>query len=144
LDTNSNNINGLTQIEWYRSHLFTEDRFQIFGRLGCEYLCDVYSRVEEQHLQYIRSERINQAKHSQAADDKQGDVHFELPASFVQSRAWASEKTADALALAHRWGKPSLFMTMTMNVRWPEIQSRLQPGQTAYDIPIIVIRVFHL
>jgi len=144
LDTNSNNINGLTQIEWYHSRLFTEDQFQIFGWLGCKYLCDVYSQVEEQCLQYIRSERINQAKHSQAADDKQGDVHFELPASFVQSRAWASEKTADVLTLARHWRKPSLFMTMTTNVHWPEIQSRLQPGQTAYDIPIIVIRVLCL
>ena len=33
-------------------------------------------------------------------------------------------------------------MTLTFNPDWPEIRSRLLPGQTAYDIPIVVTRVF--
>jgi hypothetical protein len=43
----------LTQIQWYRARLLTERRFQQLARLTCEYLVDMYSRVEEEPLQYI-------------------------------------------------------------------------------------------
>jgi hypothetical protein len=53
-----------------------------------------------------------------------------------------SIETADALALAWEFGPPTFFITMTCNSDWPEIVTRLRPGETAYDIPIIVARVF--
>jgi hypothetical protein len=31
---------------------------------------------------------------------------------------------------------------MTCNRDWPEIVCRLLPGQTAYDVPVVVARVF--
>src|SRR5207248_5257788 len=65
-----------------------------------------------------------------------------LASSFVGSRAWASEHVADSLALCREFGKPSLFITVTKNPNWPEITSRLGPGQTASDIPVIGARVF--
>ena len=68
---------------------------------------------------------------------------FLLPASFVHSKLWASNQVADALALCRKFGKPSLFLTMTTNPNWPEIVSELRPGQTASDIPVVVCRVFH-
>ncbi|KZT50085.1 hypothetical protein CALCODRAFT_538261, partial [Calocera cornea HHB12733] len=69
---------------------------------------------------------------------------IELPASFTGSRRWASEQTADSLALARLDGKASLFATMTCNPNWPEIVEKLRPGQNASDIPMIVARVFKL
>lgn len=42
-----------SQIRWYRARLTTEDRFLQLGRLSGEYLVDMYSRVEEERLNYI-------------------------------------------------------------------------------------------
>jgi hypothetical protein len=48
-----NNTLALTQRVWYRSRLLTNNCFLIFGRLTCEYVCDMYSRVEEEQLNFI-------------------------------------------------------------------------------------------
>ena len=136
----------LTQREWYRSRLLSDSRFHLFGRLTCEYLCDMYSRIEEERLNFIRiskktiSQTAALANVNEEDDDEQANVT--LPASFMGSRKWASEQTADSLALARTYGPPSFFITMTCNPEWPEIKSRLLPGQDACDIPDVVARVF--
>ena len=48
----------------------------------------------------------------------------------------------DAMALVQTYGKPDIFLTMTCNPNWQEIQDALLPGQTAQDRPDIVARVF--
>lgn len=48
------------------------------------------------------------------------------------------------MARVRKYGKPDLFITMTCNPKWPEIQEALLPGQTANDRPDIVDRVFRL
>jgi Helitron helicase-like domain at N-terminus len=48
----------------------------------------------------------------------------------------------DALATVAQCGAPSFFTTLTCNPKWREIQERLHIGQTAYDRPDIVVRVF--
>ena len=130
-----------TQREWYKNQLLTDDRFLMFGRLTSEYLCDMYSRIEEEHLLFIRRGRLHQA-HEIDPDLDDDSIDIKLPVSFLGSKEWSSSETADALALAREFGPPSLFITMTCNRDWPEIVSRLRPGQTAYDVPIIVARVF--
>lgn len=48
----------------------------------------------------------------------------------------------DSLALARFHRKIDLFITMTCNPAWPEIQRELDIGQTAADRPDLVARVF--
>ena len=48
----------------------------------------------------------------------------------------------DALATVSQYGAPTFFTTLTCNPKWREIQERLHVGQTAYDRPDIVVRVF--
>ncbi|KAF5855814.1 hypothetical protein ETB97_008418 [Aspergillus alliaceus] len=55
------NIDGLRHIQWYRHLFLTEPRFQILGRLACEYVVDMFSRTEEQRLQYLQQGRRTQA-----------------------------------------------------------------------------------
>jgi hypothetical protein len=131
----------ITQREWYKNRLLTDDRFLLFGRLTSEYLCDMYSRVEEERLQFIHKGRLHEARENDA-EMEDHDIDIRLPVSFLGSKEWSSSETADALALAREYGPPSLFVTMTCNREWPEIVSQLRPGQTAYDIPIVVVRVF--
>lgn len=50
----------------------------------------------------------------------------------------------DCMALVKKFGKPDLFVTMTTNPKWDEIQKALYPGQTAQDRPDIVARVFKI
>jgi hypothetical protein len=134
-------LSKFTQREWYKHRLLTDDRFLLFGRLTSEYLCDMYSRIEEERLQFIRKGRLHEAREGDPDIDDE-DIDIRLPVSFLGSKEWSSSETADALALAREYGPPSMFITMTCNPEWPEIVSRLRPTQTAYDIPIIVIRVF--
>lgn len=140
-----------TQRQWYRFRLLTEPRFAAFGSLMCEYLVDMYCRIEDETLQYIRHGRRLQVVGLQPQAHDQGqqsdqtlDTTFatSLPVSFLGSRAWASDKVADALALCRAKGKPTLFITMTTNPMWPEIQVVLKPGQHVADVPLVVCRAF--
>ena len=87
---------SISQIRWYRGLLTTENRFLQFGRLTGEYLVDMYSRVEDERLSYIRralQQQMNQIEEFQHLDSyslNQPD-HLEsfsnrgivLPASFL-------------------------------------------------------------
>lgn len=48
----------------------------------------------------------------------------------------------DAMARVASFGKPDVFITITCNANWPEVQSSLQSGQTAANRPDIIARVF--
>lgn len=50
----------------------------------------------------------------------------------------------DAMALARYYRKIDLFVTITANPQWIEIQRELLPRQTSYDHPDLVVRVFHM
>lgn len=51
-----------------------------------------------------------------------------------------------SLAICRTIGHSSLFLTMTCNTQWPEINSMLElfPGVGVADAPNIVLRVFKL
>lgn len=71
---------------------------------------------------------------------------FILPATFTGSRRYLNQNFLDSLAICQAIGHPDLFITMTCNSKWPEIQSMLDktPGLKAEDAPEIVARVFKL
>ena len=135
----------LTQREWYKNLLLTEDWFLLFSRLTSEYICDMYSRIEEEHLCFIHKGRLHHAHKIQDdpyLKDSDDIIDICLPVSFLRSREWCSSEAADALALAHEFGWASLFITMTCNSEWPEILNHLWPGQTVYDVPVVIARAF--
>ena len=49
----------------------------------------------------------------------------------------------DAMSLVQKSGKPDLFISMTCNSGWEEIQNELLPAQTAQDHPDLLARVFN-
>jgi Helitron helicase-like domain at N-terminus len=103
----------------------------------------MYSRIEEERLAYIQRSHVSRAQEIHA-DVDESSVDIELPASFLGSHKWASEQTADSLALACAFRKPSYFFMMTCNPEWPEITARLQPGQNASDVPVVVVQAFEI
>ncbi|PIA37121.1 hypothetical protein AQUCO_03100103v1, partial [Aquilegia coerulea] len=50
----------------------------------------------------------------------------------------------DSMAITRYYKHPDIFMTVTSNPKWPEIQIELKPGQAALDRPDLVARVFEL
>jgi hypothetical protein len=92
-----------------------------------------------QNLDFQANPRIISHDNNHVENQSRGIV---LPSSFLGSRAWATSEVADSLAICRSKGKPSFFITITTNPNWPEIVERLQPGQSASDISVIVCRVF--
>ena len=52
------------------------------------------------------------------------------------------QRILDAMSLVQKFGKPDLFIIMTCNPGWEEIQNELLPAQTAQDCPDLLARVF--
>lgn len=136
-----------TQIWHYRARLLREPRFSIFGWLTNEYVVDMFSRELDACLSYIRAnqERLRTQEQDAALmgrEDLQESENIYLPVSFLGSGRWSSNQIADSLTIAAAYGPPTFFVTFTCNGDWLEIRSRLRPGQTYTDIPVVVCRVF--
>ena len=76
------------------------------------------------------------------AEQRQKEIF--LPSSFHGSPRHRKKLSLNALSIVTKLGKPTLFITGTVNVNWPEIQSRLLKGQTAFDRADVVMQVFHM
>ena len=151
----------ISQIDYYRHLVLSQqergcrsNRFQLLGRLYNEWLLDMWSRTEDQRLDWIRHNQPKIVKRCDMIDVADVDGipegmrgralgHIFLPGSFPGSRRYQLRLLNDALAIVARRGKPSLFITFTCNPNWPEILAELEPGQTASDRPDVVCTVFH-
>ncbi len=87
----------------------------------------------------------NVVDHAENGDAEPGALgrRVVLPASFQGGGRFEVEKYQDCLGLTRTYGKPSLFITVTCNPKWPEITRALYEGQTSTDRPDVVWRVFH-
>jgi hypothetical protein len=154
--TTSTSGNELSQIDYY-TNLIMRDfvwipnlntyrpfRFGKFGPLFNEYLVDMYSRVEDERLDTIRSDGIQQRMASRVSVEKnigntdslQKIGRSVLGSSFVNSTRHQKKELANAYALCDYYGRASLFITITCNPKWEEITSMLDKGQHAGDATI--------
>ena len=65
-----------------------------------------------------------------------------LPDSVHGSQRHLSALAKNALVLVSEYGCLHVFLTLTCNPEWPEIQSQLINGQTAFDCPDVTVPVF--
>jgi hypothetical protein len=125
------------------------------GRLLQEYAVTQWAKVEQSHLNFIRTNQKNLRKaiFDQARDalhnqnnESMNNVgqRVILPATFVGSPRYMTQRYFDAMAVVAKFGKPDLFITFTCNPDWPEIQDNLAPGEKAYERPDLCSRVFHM
>ncbi|KAL7106310.1 hypothetical protein ACP275_07G104200 [Erythranthe tilingii] len=122
------------------------------GRLLQQYAVDMYIKLETTRLDYFRRNQTNlRAELYQGLIDsvsrgekRGGEVgkRIVLPASFIGGPRDMRRRYLDALALVQRFGKPDLFITMTCNPEWKEIQENLYAGQQAQDRLDLTSRVF--
>ena len=66
-----------------------------------------------------------------------------LPSTFIGSPRKMLQLYQDVMAIVRKYSKPDLFISMTCNPKWCEIEENLLPGQSASDRPDIVTRVFN-
>src|ERR1700723_1635085 len=161
---------GVTQRCYYSYRLHTRENepTAIFraGRLFQQYIVDAFASIEESELFWVRThqEDIRADLYQTVWDGLQNDPDLDmgqigtkiiLPASHLGSPRHMFQLFQDSMAICRYCRKPDLFVTMTANPNWPEVQEallKLDPDpdprvkrrkQTAADRPDIVARVFH-
>ena len=165
----TNSSDRITPREFFAFHMNVRNNGSDFlfqaGRLYQEWILTSWITCENQKLKYMRFNQNNLRadsyknlceavynKRQEQAQNAANSVYeqdmavgrFILPSTFIGSVRWYLSKFQDAMAIVRHYTKPTLFITMTTNPHWPEIQSCLAPGQTAMDRPDVVARVFKL
>ncbi|XP_009794570.2 uncharacterized protein [Nicotiana sylvestris] len=68
--------------------------------------------------------------------------HSFLPASFIGGPRDMRQRYMDAITLVQNFGKPDIFLTMTCNPSWPEIEEHLLVTDELQNRPDLISRVF--
>ena len=172
-DQDSRQASGKRRIatrEFYAFHLNVREGdngnyLHTAARLFQEWICIAWLVIEDQRLNYqeqnqkaLRAdsyinvrEAIEERVRVPREDGLYPDDHQRpaigrkiLASSHTGSPRWYNAKFQNGMAICRKYHKPDLFITMTCNPNWPEIQSELLQGQTPQDRPDIVARVFKL
>lgn len=164
LSLNQNRVKRLTLLKYTRHRIHRRQfNFNIVtkaGKLFQQYLVDMYVRIEKTRLDYIRfhqnelradlyqgladAHRLNLEQNYGPLDANRVGRFYVLPSSFVGGPRYMTELYQDAMAIVRKYGKPDLFITITCNPNWREIQENLEEGETSWDRPELVNRVFNL
>jgi hypothetical protein len=144
--------------EWDEYNKGVDESFnplRLGGKLYHQFLVDAYVKIEQDRLEYnIKHQKDMKVESYKALNDylvntgdkkgkKVGKV-FVLPSSFKGGPRYQKQAYQDAIAMVRSTDRPHLFITMTGNEKWPEIQRNLLPGNTANDEPDLIDRVFAL
>ncbi|KAL7152777.1 hypothetical protein ABFS83_04G121300 [Erythranthe nasuta] len=159
------NVAAATDVNFADHFLLLEDEAQMCdgdyscllhaGRLGQQYVIDMYIKVETSRLDYYRSEQVQKELRTESFQGIVDSLHIDgdigpsdigqrlvLPSSFIGGPRDMQKRYVNAMSLVQKFGKPNLFITMTCNPAWKEITDLLLPGQKADDQPDLVARVF--
>jgi hypothetical protein len=131
-------------------------------RLAQYWLLDFFSRICDQRLSIIGQMRdqimMGHPRQSRKTysvvddldeDERHGAGYIDeprkesyLPDGVHGSQCHLSALAKNALVLVSEYGCPHEFLMLTCNLEWPEIQSQLINGQTAFDRPDVTVPVF--
>ncbi|KAL4104808.1 hypothetical protein QTP88_020084 [Uroleucon formosanum] len=151
VSTNNKNLSAMNYYA-YRMMIRTHEENVILkcGRLFQQFAVDMYVKVETERLAFIR---FNQPKlrsedyiHLRDAIHSDGDVQnigrlTVLPSTYIGSPRHMHEYAQDAMTYVRNYGTPDLFITVTCNPKWTEIERELEPGQKPQDRHDIYITI---
>ncbi|XP_027108916.2 uncharacterized protein [Coffea arabica] len=138
----------------YKLQIRDNDRSMLLhtGRLLQQFAVDIYVKIETSRLEFhrkkqkeIRTEILKGVTDSISSGQTEGSKvgrRVYLPSSFIGGPRDMRRRYIDAMSLVQRYGKPDIFITMTCNRMWKEIQDNLKYGEEAQDRPDLVSRVF--
>ena len=145
----------VTALEFYSYRLMLRsglNHLHLSGRLFHQYIVDMYAKIEQQRLNYIKTnqQKIRVDLYSGLADAvAKGDTNATelgrniiLPSSYTNSPRQKFQLYQDAMTIVRKFGKPDLFITFTCNPLWDEITCILLLNQKATDHPDLIVRVF--
>ena len=148
-------VRNISIAEFYSFRIQVRPGFnQLLKSKRCfqQYLVDQGAKIENARMKWvldnqktIKAEKYNGLLDASSTGDlaKVGNKII-LPPTISGSPRFYVEKYQDAMAIVRKFGKPTIFITMTCNPEWPEIKKSLNPGETAFDRPDITTRVFKL
>ncbi|XP_070510417.1 uncharacterized protein [Cardiocondyla obscurior] len=122
---------------------------------GTQWLVDNYVKIEKDRIDFYKNYQkklrietyqglIDYMQNVTNNSNKRIGKMVVLPSSFIGSPRNMLQNYQDAMAIVTKYGKPDLFITMTCNPNWREIQENLLPGQQPSDRPDICARVFNI
>ena len=122
-----------------------------FGRLFHQYIVDQYAKIELARLNFMRynQDSIRADLYQNVKDANESDTGLSmgkriiLPSTYKDSPRNLQQLFQDAMAVIRAFGKPDLFITVTCNPKWPEIQNEMKNVKNADKLTIIA-RVFKL
>ena len=132
------------------------------GKLFQQFAVDAWASIEQSKLNWVRHHQkelradVYQGLRDAAMGDRNENFNLAehgqrliLPSTHIGSERNMLQLYQDSMAICHAFCKPDIFLTMTANPNWVEIQEALlkEPTiegqkQTAVDRPDIVARVF--
>ena len=129
-------------------HLF------LAGRLFQAYVCESWAVAEQKRLGQLAAiqDDLRVELYQGLADAIVANVDVNLndlgrrtilPSSFPGGTRYMQQLCQDALAINRYFGGGDLFITMTANAAWPEIQDELLYNQKPHERPDLITRVFH-
>ena len=77
--------------------------------------------------------RAKRAKMTPEEKDKARADNTKKERERIRAKRAKIQQYLDSMALFQFFGRPHLFITITANPEWAEIQENLMPGQTALD-----------
>lgn len=122
------------------------------GRLFQQYSVDEFIKIETQRLDFVSCNQdlfrtdplqglIDFHRHGDRDASKVGKQTF-LPVSFTGGPRDMCQRYMDAITLVQHFEKPDIFLTMTCNPSWPEIEEYLLSTDEAQNRPDLICRVF--
>ena len=100
-----------------------------FGKLFHQYVVDMYAKMEQQRLNFIRFNQrtlraavYNGFRDAIRLDDSNLSSigkRVILPSTFIGGPRFMAQLYQDAMNIVRRFGKPDLFITFTCNPTWP-------------------------
>ena len=121
--------------------------------IGQQFILDQYCKLELQRLRWVElnQKTIRAELYSGFADSVKKSENLQkrgkkviLPSTFIGGDRYMHQQYLDSMTVFQRFGRPHLFITMTANPQWKEIQDILKSDQTVFDRPDLVARVFKL
>ncbi|KAL5133594.1 ATP-dependent DNA helicase PIF1 [Glycine soja] len=124
-------------------------------RLFQQWIVDGYCMIESQKLNYVRQHqqqlRVDKYINLTGSNDHPQTIGRDigkriiLPSNFVGGQRYMEQLYFDGMAICGHLGFPDLFLTMTCNPTWPEIQRKVtQSNLTPNNCPDIITRVFKI
>ena len=122
----------LSAKDYYNFHLQERENHSDhlhFGRLTQQYIVDQQAKIEAARMQWvnsnqatIRAEKYKGLMDATSSEETNVGKKVILPPTILGSPRWYMEEFQNGMALVRLAGKPDIFVTMTCNIMWPEIQ----------------------